>query len=141
MMGETAIPRQTDVAYPAAYSDWVIAVGATDYYNRVTAYSRSGQAMAIGGIVAPGGSQETHIRILSTTLGGGYGQSSGTSPAAAHVSGVLALALELRPQLSFEEAVDLLKLTARDLGYPAAEQGAGLIDAAELVEMLQYFNK
>ena len=91
--------------------------------------------------MAPGGSQETHIRILSTIPGGGYGYGSGTSPAAAHVSGVLALALELRPQLSFEEAVDLLKITARDLGYPATEQGAGLIDAAELVEALQYFNK
>lgn len=130
-------PSETDVAYPAAYSTWVIPVGATDYYNRVTAYSRSGQAMAIGGVVAPGGSQATHIRILSTSLDGGYGYGSGTSPAAAHVSGVLALALELRPQLSFEEAVDFLKVTARNLGYPATEQGAGLIDAAELVEALQ----
>jgi minor extracellular protease Epr len=131
--GMVCDPAQIDVAYPAAYPG-VIAVAATDYYNRVTAYSRSGQAIDIA---APGGSQATGIRILSTYLGGGYGEGSGTSQSAAHVTGIVALALGLRPWLSFAEALDHLKRTARDLGEPSTEQGAGLSDAEGVVDALR----
>jgi subtilisin len=125
------------VAYPAAYASWVIPVAATNYYNRVTAYSRSGPAIATSGLSAPGGSQATGIYILSTNLNGGYAYISGTSSAAAHIAGIVALALEVRPQLSLEEAITYLQITARDLGEPPEEQGAGLSNAKDLVEALQ----
>jgi len=137
-------PSQIAVTYPAAYSG-VIAVAATDYYNHVTAYSRSGQALALHGLVAPGGSHATGIYILSTNLGGGYGYGSGTSQAAAHVTGICTLALALQPQIPFAEVLDLLTTTATPLGdpqnppnnYPPEKQGAGLSDAEDLVEAVQ----
>jgi subtilisin family serine protease len=124
-------PSQIEVAYPARYP-WVISVAAIDYYNRVTDYSRSGKV----DIAAPGGSEATGIRILSTNTGGGYGLGSGTSHAAAHVTGTCALALQRYPGLSFEQALELLQRTATDLGYPRERQGAGLTDAVKLMEAL-----
>ena len=61
--------------------------------------------------------------------------SSGTSLAAAHVSGIIALMLERRPTLSAEEARSILKRTARDPGQTAMSNGlgAGIIDAARAV--------
>jgi serine protease len=62
---------------------------------------------------------------------------TGTSMAAAHVSGVAAMVLASRvinPILPPTKRVDAvrkqLRHTARDLGFPRTQQGAGLIDAA-----------
>jgi subtilisin len=124
-------PLQGGVKYPARYP-WVIAVGATDLYNQVTSYSRAGPEVDV---VAPGGSKGTE-RILSTIRGGGYGLGSGTSQAAAHVSGAVAVALQLAEKLSFEEVKDLLQTTAQDLGLPPEKQGAGLIAVDRMVDRL-----
>jgi subtilisin family serine protease len=126
-------PAQTAVRYPAAYPE-VMAVVATDFYDDVTAYSLSGLQVAVA---APGGSKATGIRILSTTTGGGYGWSSGTSQAAAHVTGAVALALQLQPGLSFEEVRSVLQATAVDLKYHPTQQGAGRINVKKLVQALQ----
>jgi len=126
-------PAQTAVRYPAAYPE-VMAVVATDFYDNVTAYSLSGPQVAVA---APGGSKATGIRILSTTTGGGYGWSSGTSQAAAHVTGAVALALQLQPGLSFEEVLSVLQTTAVNLKYHPTQQGAGRINVKKLVQALQ----
>ncbi len=62
---------------------------------------------------------------------------TGTSMAAAHVSGVAAMILAsgvVNPALAPEKLVDMvrkqLRHTARDLGLPRTQQGAGLVDAA-----------
>ena len=62
---------------------------------------------------------------------------TGTSMAAAHVSGVAAMVLASRvinPLLPPPKQVDAvrkqLRHTARDLGFPRTQQGAGLVDAA-----------
>jgi subtilisin family serine protease len=109
----------TSVLYPAAYSG-VIAVGATDINNQVTAYSLTGPQVDV---VAPGGDMTS--RILSTNLSGGYGEAYGTSQAAAHVSGTLALALQCQPQLSPNDARSRLQ-----------ECATGLIDAACILKKL-----
>jgi subtilisin len=121
-------PLQGGVKYPARYP-WVIAVGATNFYNQVTGYSRSGAEIDI---VAPGGSKASE-RILSTNLGGGYGLGSGTSQATAHVTGAVATLLRLAPDLSVDEMGDLLQTTATNLGYPPEQQGAGLIAVDRMV--------
>jgi subtilisin len=61
----------------------------------------------------------------------------GTSMAAAHVSGVAAMVLAsgrvnpaLKPQAKVGFVMKRLGNTARDLGFSATEQGAGLLDAA-----------
>jgi subtilisin len=116
-------PAQTAVKYPAAY-DEVMAVAATDVNGKITAYSLLEPEVDVA---APGGSRATGVRILSSTTGGGYGWGSGTSQAAAHVSGAVALALDLRPGLSFEEVRLCLQATA---------EGPGRINVKKLVQAL-----
>jgi len=120
--------------YPAAYS-WVIAVGASTFLNKVAAYSLTGTQLDILG---PGGEQKPSSRsILSTTKDGGYGRGNGTSQAAAHVTGAVGLALQLKPHLTFAEVRGLLQTTAQDLGFKSEEQGAGLINVQKMLETLQ----
>jgi subtilisin family serine protease len=124
-------PLQGGVKYPARYP-WVIAVGATDLYDQVTTYSRTGPEVDV---VAPGGSKRSE-RVLSTIMGGSYGLGSGTSQATAHVTGAVAVALRLAPWLSVDQMRDLLQTTATDLGYPSERQGAGLIAVDNMVNKL-----
>jgi subtilisin family serine protease len=127
----------TTVTYPAAYGAWVIAVGATDILNQVTAYSLSGPQLAV---VAPGGAPVSGApdngKILSTNKGGIYGRGHGTSQAAAHVTGAVALVLQLEPDLSLAQLKNLLNITSVDLGDKPDEQGAGRIDVKNMIEEL-----
>jgi subtilisin len=125
-------PSQTSVKYPAAYAG-IIAVAATDNSDQVAYYSLSGPEIIVA---APGG-EKTGEQILSTAKGGGYARGSGTSQATAHVAGAVALALQRKPQLTFVETRDLIQATAEHLGYPATQQGAGLIDVQMMLESLQ----
>jgi subtilisin family serine protease len=120
---------QTDVKYPARYSG-VLAVTATNSNDEIATYSVRGSQVAV---TAPGGIH-TGKRILSTYLNGGYGEGSGTSQAAAHVTGALALKLQQHPALSWRDVQQLLQQTATDLRYPAIEQGVGLINVECLLE-------
>ncbi len=122
---------QKAVHYPARYP-WVISVAATNGDDKVTGYSQSGKV----DVAAPGGSQ-SGPRIFSTNNGGGYGWGSGTSQAAAHVTGALALVLQKHPKMSYEEAMTLFQETARDLGEPVERQGAGLIDVEAMIKALK----
>ena len=132
-------PAQTAVKYPAAYPE-VMAVVATDFYDDITAYSLAGPQVAVA---APGGSKATGMRILSTHTGGGYGWGSGTSQAAAHVTGAIALALQKQPGLSFVQVKNFLQTTATKLTdpstglpYPSTQQGAGLVNVYDMVQAL-----
>jgi subtilisin len=120
-----------DVNYPARYP-WVISVAATNGDGKVTGYSQSGKV----DVAAPGGSQ-SGPRIFSTNTGGGYGWGSGTSQAAAHVTGAMTLVIQRNPKMSFKEAVALLQETARDLGETVERQGAGLIDVEAMIKALK----
>jgi minor extracellular protease Epr len=128
--GETCdAPQTTDIKYPAHYQ-WVIAVTAIDINYQITDYSLVGSKVDM---TASGGVR-TGARILSTYhLPPFYGYGSGTSQAAAHVTGALALKLQQKSQLSLSQAQVLLCQTARNLGYQATKQGCGLIDAEKLL--------
>ena len=107
--------------YPAAYPE-VIAVTATDDKDRLYVKANRGDYISIA---APG------VDIIAPALKGGYELSSGTSMAAAHVSGVVALLLERDGQLDWSKARDILASSARKPGGPGGEAfGAGILDAA-----------
>jgi subtilisin family serine protease len=107
--------------FPAADPN-VIAVTATDANDRLFSASNRGRHIAIA---APG------VDILLPAPGASYQVTSGTSFAAAHVSGVAALLLERRPELPPEGVRRILQATARDLGPRGRDDqfGFGLADA------------
>jgi len=137
------------VGYPAAY-DECIAVGATRYDKARAPYSNYGTGMEL---MAPGGDTSLDQNgdgyadgVLQQTFSGGdptnwaYWFFQGTSMAAPHVTGVVALILSgwsasgienIGPS-GVENIRDLLHSTAEDLGSPGYDTvyGYGLIDAA-----------
>jgi hypothetical protein len=107
--------------YPAANPN-VIAVSATDAQDRLFAASNRGNHIAIS---APG------VDIFLPAPDEKYQMTSGTSFAAAYVTGIAALVLERNPALKPEEVRTILTRTARDLGAPGRDDlfGAGEADA------------
>lgn len=107
--------------YPAADPN-VIAVSATDADDQILEQSNRGNYIAIA---APG------AQIMVAIPDGGYEMSSGTSHAAAEVSGIVALMLERKPGMTPDQARDVLLATAKDIGAPGRDPlfGAGLADA------------
>jgi subtilisin family serine protease len=107
--------------YPAADPN-VIAVSATDADDKLFDKSSRGRHIALA---APG------AQILVAIPDGGYEVSSGTSYSAAEVSGIVALMLQRKPDLTPDQLRAILRATARDLGPkgPDVMFGAGLADA------------
>lgn len=116
------------VSYPAKYPS-TIAVSATRQDNLLAGFSERGPAIDFA---APG------VGVLSTQIGGQYGELSGTSMAAPHVAGVIALALSSGTVVDvdldgnlFNEVKDRLAAVAVDLGDPGKDRhfGYGLVNA------------
>ncbi|MCC6832623.1 MAG: S8 family serine peptidase [Thermoleophilia bacterium] len=107
--------------FPGAYRH-VLAVAAVDATGRPITTSTSGQQVALS---APGAD------VLSTAPGG-YGRLSGTSMAAAVVSGVAARVWAARPSLTATQVARILEDSATDLGDPGRDPGtgAGMVDLA-----------
>lgn len=123
------------LSYPSAYPG-VLGVGAVDSHGERVDYSNYGTHVDL---LAPGGSFDGQL-VLSL-FGGGTGADrsygveyrAGTSMAAPHVAGVVALMKALRPDLGPEDVDYLLRSGAltRDLGLPGWDplHGYGLLDA------------
>lgn len=112
--------------------DNIITVGAADGLNRA-AYSSYGYGLDI---LAPGGT--TDNGILST-VADGVGTLAGTSVATAHVSGAIAQVWAANPGLSYRQVIEILKITARDVGLPDwdLETGAGLLNIDAAIQLAQ----
>ena len=125
-------------ATPAGYRE-SLAVGAIDRSNVVTAYSGRGPSSCrppgaiYPDVVAPG------TKVRSAWPGGKRKTLQGTSMAAPHVSGVVALLRSWSPQLSAAAIVNVLRATAADLGPagPDGEYGYGLVDAFRAINCLR----
>ncbi len=115
-------------SWPAAIPG-VIAVTATDPNDQLYGNATRGSFVSLA---APG------VQVLCVTAGGGFGLLSGTSMAAAHVSGLAALILERNRGASPAQVLAILQASARDLGAPGrdAEFGYGRIDALGAVQGL-----
>ncbi len=108
-------------AFPAAYGS-VIAVTAIDVADRLYASANRGSYIAVA---APG------VDVLTPGLDHAHQLQTGTSFAAAHVSGIVALLLDRNPGLSGEQVRRALTKAAGDLGAPGRddEYGAGTANA------------
>jgi subtilisin family serine protease len=113
--------RNAAPLYPAADPN-VIAVTAIDAEDHLLGVANRGRHIAVA---APG------VDIVGPASGGGYQMSTGTSVAAAHVSGVAALLIAFKPTLTPDAVRKLLASTATDLGPKGRDDqfGAGLVDA------------
>ena len=115
-------------AFPAAYES-VIAITALDNKDRLYKHANRGDYLTVA---APG------VDIFVPSLRKGYRYSSGTSIAAAHVSGLAALLLEKNPDASASAIAQAIVSTAHDLG-PAGHDvqfGAGRADAGAALSAL-----
>jgi len=114
--GDQALP-----AFPAAI-EGVLAVTAIDRLNRP--YRQANQGDYID-LAAPG------VHIITASPGDAFPASSGTSWAAAHVSGIAALLKPLLPLTAPADIAFLLRSETVDLGAPGKDPqfGHGLVDA------------
>lgn len=107
--GNSSVNMDQSAQYPASYDvDNVIAVAAVDSSGAVASFSNYGATTV--DIAAPG------VAIASTYPGNRYVYLQGTSMAAPHVSGALALLQAYRPSLSMAQMRDALYASAKRLG-------------------------
>jgi subtilisin family serine protease len=111
--------------FPAA-DPVVIAVTAVDASDALFSGANRGKYIAVA---APG------VDVLVPAPDASYQLTTGTSVAAAEVSGVVALLLERNPRLTPKDVRRILIRTAKHLGPRGSEReyGAGLVDALQAV--------
>jgi len=129
-------PVEGSVGSPASLPE-AFAVGAIDEYDQVANFSSRGPS--------PWGEVRPHVaapgvHISSSLPGGLYGEWSGTSMAAPHVSGLAALLRSVSPTLSITHAAFLITSTAVPLGTPIPnnDTGWGRVDAFAAVAALAH---
>jgi hypothetical protein len=114
----------SSIIYPAAYEEFVIAVGASNNNKQRAWFSNYGPELDV---VAPG------VDILQQTVengSSGFYYSEGTSMATPHVSALVALLLSNNNDLSQSEIYTAITDTAEDLGTTGRNDyfGYGLIN-------------
>ncbi len=136
------------VYYPARLNQ-VVAVAALTPENTRASYSAVGTQLDIA---AGGGSFTTSVlstwpasvpgkcfgsgRVLLMENGVYYCTESGTSMSAPLVSAAAALLMGIRPSLTNDQVEAILEGTALNIGLPATEVGAGLLDIEAAVRRL-----
>ncbi|MCW8092843.1 S8 family serine peptidase [Alteromonas sp. ASW11-130] len=106
--GNDASDNDLYPSYPSSYgTENIVSVAAIDRFGELADFSNYGETTV--DIGAPG------VNILSTIPHNGYDQLSGTSMAAPHVAGTLALMAADRPHLSSSELIELLYANSADL--------------------------
>ena len=115
--------------YPAALEE-VIAVSATDLNDKLYYKSTRGNYVDLS---APG------VDIISPAPGNKWQILSGTSMAAAHVSGATALLIQKYPELSPIQIKFVLSSSSVDLGKPGKDSkyGEGRIDVHKALKKLE----
>jgi serine protease AprX len=122
-----------DTLNPYSVAPWVIGVGSSRKDGRLSRFSSRGifeELLYHPALVAPGEAVTAATPFLLNPAGGFYATESGTSFAAPHVAGVVALVLQARPDLKPAEVKRLLLSTATPvLERDRSEVGAGRLDA------------
>ncbi|UTR14703.1 S8 family peptidase [Salipaludibacillus sp. LMS25] len=112
--------------YPAAYEE-VLAVGSLNENSERSFFSNFGHHVDV---TAPG------EHIPSTFVNDQYVMMSGTSMAAPHVAGLVALLRSVQPELSNDEVYEKIRLSATDLGPEGFDPyyGYGRVSASRLLK-------
>jgi subtilisin family serine protease len=115
--------------FPAAYPN-VIAVTATDVDDKLFAGANRGKYISVA---APG------VDILVPAPASSYQLTTGTSVAAAQVSGIVALLLERNPKLAPADIRRILTASAKRLGPGEGDDnfGSGLIDPLNALQLAE----
>ncbi|MBI1686891.1 S8 family peptidase [Caulobacter hibisci] len=122
---------EADPTWPARYAvdsryqGSLLAVGALTQSGTLASFSNKAGVAANGYIVAPG-----EQVVTDCDAAGSCWRISGTSFAAPHVAGALALLLQAFPNISGRDAVSILLRTAADLGTSGTDStyGRGSLD-------------
>jgi subtilisin family serine protease len=114
------------VYYPAAYDAYCLAVAATDYNDTRTTWSNFGPEVDVA---APG---DWVLSIVPTWYWGPdylpYAFGDGTSASAPHVAGLAALIKGLKPWLSVDDIMNVIRFSADDVNsteYPGRDDYIG----------------
>jgi subtilisin family serine protease len=122
-------PDLSSSVSPSNYPE-ALSVGAVDNWGAINIGSSRGPTACAGttgvypDLVAPG------VGIFSSSLNSGYAYATGTSMAAPHVAGGLALLRSAFPSLSISALENALRTSANDLGDPGPDNiyGSGSLD-------------
>jgi subtilisin family serine protease len=135
-------PGAGTIGSPAGYPE-ALAVGAVNPNNSLANFSSQGPVTweNLDGLGPAAGTVLTKPDVvapgvaITSTVGSGYLAFSGTSMAAPHVAGIVALMTQANPSLRGQAAADVVRQTAADLGAAGADSrfGMGRVDALAAV--------
>jgi serine protease len=124
--GNDGTNNDTSAAYPANYAgNNVVAVAGTDRNDRLASFSNYGRTTV--DIAAPGQG------IYSTLPKNKYGTYSGTSMAAPHVTGALALVWDAHPNWTYRQVIDAVLNTADRVSTLSGKVATGRLNVAKAI--------
>ncbi|MBF0196909.1 MAG: S8 family serine peptidase [Planctomycetes bacterium] len=125
--GNNGTNNDSDPFYPCGYNlDCIISVAASDYNDNLASFSNFGEQQV--DVAAPG------VRILSTVLNGKYQYYSGTSMAAPHVAGLMALFQSHYPEMSMNRCkLHLMRSVDQMSSYAGKCVSGGRINARRMM--------
>jgi len=132
------------IDYPASFHNDILCVGAITSSGSRSPFSGHGNELDV---VAPGSN------ILSTIPNQNTASWNGTSMAAPHVTGIIALILSVNPDLALQDVSNIIESTAQKVGGYSyvnnpnrtngtwhEQMGYGLVDAFSAVQMAINYN-
>lgn len=116
--GNDGSDNDLNAVYPATFNlDNIMAVAATDNRDQRAGFSNYGLTTVHLG--APG------VNIYSTSANGGYGMRSGTSMAAAYVTGAVAYLKPIALGYTYRQLIDLILTTSEPIASMAGRTTSG----------------
>lgn len=120
----------------------VITVGATDKNGKRSYFSNYGSRVDVS---APGGDRRYWGGGILSTLNAGktapgkadYAEYQGTSMAAPHVAGIVALMKAVDPKLTYAQAKKVLQSTSQSVECDQSACGSGIVNAARAVQQVR----